>query len=435
MLAQKIDGGEGTERDFTACTIRGAGLVLHAVALLAPGCAGPAGGEGGTAAVLTDTGGAIERVVTVVNSPRRSGLRNQVLIQNIVQGLGPRARVLVLAPPEMILDPNPAPDRMWFAEIPDGLDFSIWPQDPFVVLLGPGGDGSLLASRSYGRSEDREMARIVAATLGWKVEESSLFFAGGNLLSDERHLFVGASLIHKNAEDLELSEGDVVARFEGELGRPAIVLGSPPQPTAHMDMVFTPLGANRVALADSHLGAELAELELAQRPEAVRAFEEHAESYFFGHPDVQSVTLPTGRAVQAPPVVDRTAEAIADSRLGAEALDVIAADLQRRGYSVLRVPFLTTRENRHPRQRSSGFPAGYPVLTYNNVLVEREGNQERVYLPEYGFPGLDMAARRIWESAGFEVRLIRGLTTSAMYQGSLRCTVKVLTRSSEPDPR
>ena len=197
-----------------------------------------------------------------------------------------------------------------------------------------------------------------------------------------------------------------------------------------MDLVLTPLGADRVALADSRLGAELAELELARQPDSVRAFEEHAEKFFFGHPELKSVTIPEGHVVRAPPIVGRTLEAIGDSRQVADALDAIARDLERRGYSVLRVPFLGTLEKEQPRQRSrSGVYGGYPVLSYNNVLVERDGDKELVYLPEYGFSSLDEAARRIWQKAGFETRPIRGLTTSAMYRGSLRCTVKVLARS------
>jgi hypothetical protein len=403
--------------------------VLHAVWLLGSGCASPPEVEGGRAVVLADVGGAIEQVVTVVNSPRRSALRNQDLVSSIVQDLGPRTRVLILAVPEMILNPNPLPDRMVFVEVPDDLDFSIWPQDPFVVLRAPNGEASLLASRDYGRSEDREMARVVAGALGWKVEESSLFFAGGNLVSDERHLFVGARLIQENVRDLGFTEDEVAKRFEQELGRPVVVVGSVPQPTAHIDMVLTALGANRIALADARLGANLAKRAVVRWPEAVRSFELRAEQYFFGRPEIRSVTTLEGRTVRAPPVVDQTARAIADSRQVADALDAIAADLERRGYSVLRVPFLGTLEKERQTRRSPDQPGDYPVLSYNNVLVEREGDRERVYLPEYGFPGLDSAARRAWESAGFEIRTIRGLTTSAMYRGSLRCNVKVLARA------
>lgn len=68
------------------------------------------------------------------------------------------------------------------------------------------------------------------------------------------------------------------------------------------------------------------------------------------------------------------------------------------------------------------------MLTYNNVLVESRAEGGRVYLPRYGWPALDNAARQTWEALGFMTRPIDGLTISAMYGGALRCAVKVLKR-------
>jgi hypothetical protein len=70
----------------------------------------------------------------------------------------------------------------------------------------------------------------------------------------------------------------------------------------------------------------------------------------------------------------------------------------------------------------------YPTLSYNNVLLETLEGERRVYLPRYGFSPLDDAAKSAWESFGFEVVTIDGLTTSAMYGGALRCVLKVLVR-------
>jgi hypothetical protein len=371
-------------------------------------------------------------VLTVIHSPSRSPLRNQDFVQSIAQGLGPDARLVLLAPPEMILDPNPMPERLRFVPLPDAANVSIWPQDPFVVLRDESGAGRLLAARDYGRVDDREMPGLVAAALGWPVTTSSLFFAGGNLLSDERHAFVAPDLIRTNAEQLDLSAADVVTRFEEELGRAVLVVGSSPQPVAHIDMVLTPLGRGRVALADPGQGAGLARRALAEQPAAVAAFERHAEDWFFGHPGLRSLTGPDGTVLHAPQIVGRTPDAIADSAAAAGAVDAIGAELERSGYSVLRIPLLMTRLDRPEHLRRAGGNPGYPMLTYNNVLVETAGGREIVYLPRYGFSALDDAAAGAWRAAGFEVRPIGGATTSAMYRGSLRCAVKVLTRSGSP---
>jgi len=370
------------------------------------------------AAVLSDTGGPVRLAVTVVTSPARTGLRDQALIETLTRRLGPRTHLLILADPEMILEPNPWPQRMTFVRIPQGLRFSMWPQDPFVVVEEPGSGSRLLVARDYGREMDHEMAPLLARHLGWPIEESTLFFAGGNVLSDAGHAFLGESLVQKNAEELEQSREEIVRRFEQELGKPVIRIA---QAVAHIDMVVTPLGDGRIAVADATAGAELAERLLATEPETVRAFEEHARAGFFGDPAVTSVINRRGQLVTAPAIVGETRRAIADSRETARTLDEIAGDLRGRGYETPRIPFLGTHHR--PPDKTS-----YPMLSYNNVLLERVEGRDRVYVAQYGLDALDERARRSWEAAGFEVHQITGVTTSAMYRGSVRCTVKVLER-------
>ena len=333
---------------------------------------------------------------------------------------------MILADPEMILDPNPWPQRMSFVQIPEDLRFTIWPQDPFIVIREPGSASRLHVARDYGREMDRQVARVVAEHLGWPLTESALFFAGGNVVSDADHLFVGESLIRENAEELGESSAEIVRRFEQELGKSLIQVA---QPVAHIDMIVTPLGNERIAVADARAGAALAEQLLTGDPDSVRAFEEAAQSNFFGDPAVTSVTDTAGRPVTAPAIVGMTRRAITDSRETAAALDAIAADLVGRGFEVVRIPFLAT-------ELTTRAAASYPMLSYNNVLLERLDDRERVYVAQYGLAALDDAAHRAWEAAGFEVHPIPGVTTSAMYSGSVRCTVKVLQRAPEvPEKR
>lgn len=72
--------------------------------------------------------------------------------------------------------------------------------------------------------------------------------------------------------------------------------------------------------------------------------------------------------------------------------------------------------------------AAYPMLTYNNVLVEEGPEGRIVYLPRCGWAAMDDAARHAWQTLGFPPRPVQGLTISAMYGGALRCAVKVLAR-------
>jgi hypothetical protein len=391
-----------------------AGALAAAVALGATvACAPPPD------VLLPDQGAPIRLALAAVASPARSGLRNQALVETLAARLGPRTHLLILAEPEMVLEPNPWPERVSFVPVPSGLDFSIWPQDPFVVVRGAGGS-RLLAARGYGRAQDREMARVVGAFLGWPVVESSLFFSGGNLLSDGRHVFVGESLILENARDLGLAREAVLARFADELGLPPLVVA---QAVEHIDMVLTPLGEGRVALADAAAGATLAERMLAEQPERVLEFERMAERWFFGDPAVASVLDGEGESVAPPRVAGELPGAIADTRAIVPLLERAREELERRGYRVVRLPFLAARpvDLRTPT---------YPMLSYNNVLLERLDGRDRVYVAEYGLEALDREARRAWEAAGFAVHAIPNVTTSAMYRGSVRCCVKVLEREA-----
>jgi hypothetical protein len=406
-------------------------LARPALALFAASWAAGCGSVPSRPTLLSDAGGRIDQVLMVVASPSRSALRNHELVQNVARALPPDARLLVLAHPDMILEPNPLPDRLRFLALPEQLALTIWPQDPFVVLAeGPDG-GRLLAARDFERVPDREMAGIVAGALGWDVQRSALYFAGGNLLADETRAFVGADVVHENAVELGLSREAIVGRLAQELGRPIVVVGESPQPVEHLDMAFTPLGAGRLVLADARYGVALAQDALRTRPAEVDAFESETEAWFFGRPDLHSLPSVGGDALVRPTIRGGTRRAIAESAAMAAALDRIAADLAALGYEVLRVPFLAWSLGQDRSAPVHPGDTAYPVISYNNVLVERDGTTDRVYLPEYGFDTLDAAARRSWESAGFEVRAIRGVTTSAVYRGSLRCSVKVLARTPE----
>jgi hypothetical protein len=121
---------------------------------------------------------------------------------------------------------------------------------------------------------------------------------------------------------------------------------------------------------------------------------------------------------------------IEKSRAIAPLLDGVAKALERYGYLVERIPFLFGGPESHASgsEDERSMRAAFPMLTYNNVLVEEDAIGSRVYLPRYGWPALDEGARRAWEAVGFTTRPIDGLTISAMYGGALRCAVKVLAR-------
>ena len=381
--------------------------------------------------MLPDVGARPSVVAVSANSARRAALRNAGLVTNLVNGLPSSTRFFILTNDRaaFTVARNDRPDRVRFLDLPFDNLITIWTQDPFLVLSRPGGGITLLTSKEFERADDRMMADVIARHAGYEAKASGLFFEGGNIVSDREHVFIGANTVRRNALELDVPEPEVVLRFEEELGRRVLVVGPLPQPVSHIDMALTPLGDGRVALADAAAGARIAEQALKEDPASVAAFEGWTEEHFFGDPSIREIAGVNG-PLTAPDVRGRTAEMIEWSRKVAPLLDSVARSLEQHGYRVERIPLLFGGpETNAPAARSEqSMRAAYPMLTYNNVLIEEDVDGKRVYLPRYGWPALDDAARQAWEALGFSTRPIDGLTISAMYGGALRCAVKVLAR-------
>jgi hypothetical protein len=388
----------------------------------------------GSSNLLADTGGTLSLVVCNVNSANRAILRNTALVNNIINKLGKSTRVVLVVndPNSFTVAANPWPDRIKFLTLPSAISMTIWPQDPFVVLQDSDGQNQLLLSRIFERGNDREMAIELAKYLGWKWKDSKLSFDGGNIVADKKHIFIGANTIYDNAAKLKEKPEEIVLRFERELGREVLVIGPVPQPIGHIDMMLTPLGENKIILADPNWGAKLAADQLSNSPEKVKAFELNCEKMFFANLEIQQLRDIKGNIIEAPPIVGLTKQAIEDSRKIAPQLDRLAETLSNRGYEIIRMPFLFTLAEYVDSNSADVDPnqhkAGYPQITYNNVLLDVVENRQVVYLPQYGWPALDNAARKAWEKTGYEVVAIGDFSTSAMYGGALRCCVKVLQR-------
>ncbi|HIF98204.1 MAG TPA: hypothetical protein EYQ54_14485 [Myxococcales bacterium] len=326
---------------------------------------------------------------------------------------------------------NPWPDRIEFIEVPSDVDLTTWPQDPFLVVDNAEEGKSLITSRAFSRARDIEMGGFVAAKMGWLHEHSQLSFEGGNLVSDEETSFIGGNTIRINAAELKLTEKEVARHFALLLGRRIVVIGPVPQPVGHIDMILTPLGGGKILLADPNWGAEIAERELLDSPRQVEDFELRAEEMFFGHPEIHELKQPDEQTIKRPELVGRTGEAVADSRELAGALDSIAQELVSQGFGVERVPYLSVRSSNPETNGVVGSRAAgpnYPVLTYNNVLIEEAGGEQHAYVPRYSLDALDREGHAVWRNLGYRVHPIDELTTSATYGGSLRCAVKVLAR-------
>lgn len=180
--------------------------------------------------IVADTGGPITLAACSLNSARRAALRNAELVATIANALPERARLVVLTNDRAAFTVvrDPWPGRVVFVDTPAEQDVTIWPQDPFVVLRDGRGRACLLGSCDFERAGDRVLGEALARHLGWEWRGSGLRFEGGNIVADERIVFVGANTIRHNAVLLEETDVEVARRFEAELGRPVMVIGPVP---------------------------------------------------------------------------------------------------------------------------------------------------------------------------------------------------------------
>jgi len=96
--------------------------------------------------------------------------------------------------------------------------------------------------------------------------------------------------------------------------------------------------------------------------------------------------------------------------------DAVAVQCAAAGYRVVRIPVLPARDGR-------------TYLTYVNVLMDQQGGRRLVYLPFYrGVEPLNAAARKVWESLGYEIRPI-DCTSAYQHFGCLHCLVNVVRRT------
>ncbi len=389
--------------------------------------------------VLSDTDGAVSTVVLSLNSARRAALRNFEAVQSIVNALPADTQVRILTNDRsaFLVARNTFGDRVQFVAMPAEEPITIWPQDPFVVLQRSEGEPNiLLKSRSFERAGDDNMADVLAEALGLQVKLSELHFEGGNIVADDRHVLIGANTIRYNAVVNGTDDNSVGLAFQNELGRPVLVIGPYPQPVAHIDMMMTPLGEGRMAVADASLGVKLVEQAYAEDPNSVAEFENLCHEQFFGHPSIERVRAKGGEMISPPELFGMTRKLLEVNRNIAPVLDGIARSLEQAGYRVIRIPFyFGGPESREldPNNPDSSV-AAYPMLTYNNVLSHNSSQGRTVYLPAYGWPQFDQAAEHAWQEAGFKTVPVSGLTISAMYGGALRCSAKVLERSPVTAP-
>lgn len=262
-----------------------------------------------------------------------------------------------------------------------GFPISAWAKDRFGTMRR--GDCPVIAAppaRSIprgARGNDERLPELLYERLPgvgrWVLPFN---FEGGDLLCDEKNVYVAANFLARN-QPLDIGRrAELLSQIRQCSGKRVITVGTDPAdvPDHHIGMYLTPLGGNVVAAADPDLGVRMLSRDGA------------------AHMDIEVETDPK-RYIPFSNVIEQ---------------------LQDQGVEVVRVPMLLTRTPR-------------VYVTYNNAICERVNGTKRIYMPVYGIPGLDDAATAVFEKQGWEVYPVR---VEQVYRctGSLRCLVGIIKR-------
>jgi N-dimethylarginine dimethylaminohydrolase len=278
-----------------------------------------------------------------------------------------------------------APER--FRPIVLDAPISPWSRDRCLVAQpdDPRAPGALLVPP---RPADGPLARQNDWWIPWRLgqagaggcatREVRMRFDGGDFAVTEEAVFVDANLLAKNVGAGFRSRGEFLEYLEALAGRRVVALGEKvgDVPEHHIGMYLAPLGDGRVAVGDVRLAERL--LRRAGRAQ-----------------------------VLAEPGADLAPETVARFERPARLLEAA-------GFRVVRLPLLPLSEPR-------------VFVTYTNFVMERRAGRGVVYLPSYGLPELDRAARETLEGEGFAVAPV---DVAAVYhsRGTLGCLVNVLAR-------
>ena len=317
----------------------------------------------------------------------------------------------------------------------DFLGFSVWAEDPYVVIshdagvdaARPGGSHAFVEPAAFPRYGDALVADQVTDAAGIDLFQAPLHLQGGNVLIGDDFFFVGIDY-----PLLTFAEGILTAPAQG--GEDALVR-EVYRRYLDAERTFVPVGTTLpVPPADRRefrlQGATWIEELYAGNVPGTRQPIFHIDMF---------VSL-AGRAADGRARVlvgdPREAARLTDEPLQPHAMapvfDDIARDLARRGFAVTRTPLpLVYSDDPDARVRSWYF------ATSNNVLVHApQDSRPTVYLPTYAhgpfadtLAATDRRNAEIWEDLGYDVVALEDFHPFAVNLGAAHCIKKYLART------
>ena len=383
--------------------------------------------EGAGTHIVSEHEGRVTRLLLTVpkayGGPASVDAREARHFETLIGRMGTQVNYLVVAAPRQretvegwLRAAGIDHSRLTFVESPR-FEFSIWAQDAYVALRDPAGNSILWEGIAIPRGEDMTVAYDIAAQTDVAAVPSHLYFQGGNVLGGDRLTLMGLDYLVKNTTRYGLPTlADVVQQFEAIFGTRIVPLGEEIadaedwyqrgilsgygyQPIFHIDMYVTPTGV---------VGPSGKEIVFLGRPRKAREI--------------------TGKWSDV---------AELDNERYDRYFDATAGQLEAE-FEVRTLPLWITYGNlNRPASRAERFYN----LTWNNAIVENDGNDRRVLLPMYSQDAsefavdaslrreLEAAAAAEWKALQFDVRFTDGLEDLAHSMGSLHCIAKTLQRA------
>jgi hypothetical protein len=349
-----------------------------------------------------------------------------------------KTELTIVTHPSAVADLRKAVDelrprsRTTVVEAPDYLHFSVWAEDPYVVVEDVGASERktfLLEPFAFPRYGDSVLADLVAEATPIQSTQAPLYFQGGNVLVGDDFVLIGI--------DYLLNTWNVFRQHQPVSGVPT----DQSKVEAFVRDLFRRTFDPGRAL--HFIGTRLQVPEETTRPVTIEG-EEWTEVVYAGtgtrqpifHIDM-FISL-AGKAESGRYRVLVGSPAAADEILGREPLqhaldpifDDVARNLKRLGFEVVRNPLpLVYVDDPGRRERFWYF------ATSNNCLVEIDGRRRSVWLPTYGhapWPELaatDRANKELWEKLGFTVHQLTDFHPFVQNLGSVHCIKKYLSRS------
>ncbi|MHC4673781.1 MAG: agmatine deiminase family protein [Planctomycetota bacterium] len=343
--------------------------------------------------VVPDSTGAIEEIILHYRPDMSEDL--YPFYRDLFAQLSPAVRIIVVCPYETAAEEF---ITTWVAPATKGgryvelvvvdREITLWARDrriarQYELTSRPADQFVPIKHKDYEEAKYNEIMMIpdlVQMRFMPKQISSRIFLEGGNVVSNNRHAFLGVNIFN-DSNNMKLDRKLIEKELSEILGVTPIIVKDREGnvPFCHVDMYLTALDDNTLLVADPRTGCEiiLGRNALTQMPYSVLEEIDNTAKTFYRY-------------------------------------DSIASEMRKLGYRVIRIPAVVNK-------------AQDWMITYNNVLIDRHGQSTITYMPIYRIPALDKVAAKIYDDLGCDVKTI---DVSKIYKhgGAVRCTVNVTQR-------